>query len=321
MLRGSFVVLCVSSCAIAVAQESAQFNIGGKVIDESSPTPLVGARVILELWANVPPTTTFTTQSGLFSFSGVGRKNALAGRLIITRRNYDRAEVAVDASANKPFEIRLKRQPSQPATREQREGVVRSQPLQSFPTANWSGWVRVCSADLTPDERIGVTTFQLLGDRRCASWGECREVVHTDRQACWEFRVQGHNEWRFPSGAATQGELKYEIIRTIDPEAAQSTITQLWIQFRDSNRGQFAIGLVERLRQAGIKVAGIDRIDKPYEDAVKYFHEEDRERAERVLAETSAYRSSAGLPLALRLQFIPDFGNDVPLHHIELWIH
>jgi hypothetical protein len=199
------------------AQESAPFNFGGRIVDKSNGTPVPGARVILELWTKVPPLTTFTTPSGLFSFSAVGQKNALSGRIIITKRNYDRTAVNVDVSSGKPPEIAINRQQLPSATVERRSGIARSQPIQSFPSANWSGWFPVCSNDdLKADEHITVASFRLVGDRQCASWGECRETVHTDRRVCWEFRVQGHNEWIFPRGSATtQGELSYEVVRTI----------------------------------------------------------------------------------------------------------
>ncbi len=61
--------------------------------------------------------------------------------------------------------------------------------------ANFSGWYEMCA---TPPED-GYTTeyvyFSLVGDRSCGAWSECRPVTQTPTKVCYDFRMQGHNEW------------------------------------------------------------------------------------------------------------------------------
>lgn len=71
--------------------------------------------------------------------------------------------------------------------------------------SNFSNWYRVCSSPPPPGYKVASAEFKLSGDRQCNAWSECRQVVQTDDQVCWEFRLQGHDEWFPPRPAKSEG--------------------------------------------------------------------------------------------------------------------
>lgn len=41
-------------------------------------------------------------------------------------------------------------------------------------------------------------SFELVGDRRCNAWSECRQTEKSPTRVCYSFRMQGHSEWTGP---------------------------------------------------------------------------------------------------------------------------
>jgi len=90
--------------------------------------------------------------------------------------------------------------------------VFSSGPRISGASANFSPWYRLCSEALQSPAKIVSSRFSLSGDRSCGGWANCRAVIETELQVCWEFQMQGHNEWPYPGQAFSEGILTIEYI-------------------------------------------------------------------------------------------------------------
>lgn len=90
-----------------------------------------------------------------------------------------------------------------------------SAPVPSGSGSNWSNWAELCSGSLPPNAVIVSASFALSGDRSCGAWSECRQTSQTPTQVCYQFRMQGHNEWPAPGQALSVGNLKITISRPI----------------------------------------------------------------------------------------------------------
>ena len=78
--------------------------------------------------------------------------------------------------------------------------VYQSAPKPSGPSKQFGPWNELCSTDdgLAPNFIIKAQHFELTGDRQCNAWSECRQTVNSPRRVCYEFRMQGHEEWTGP---------------------------------------------------------------------------------------------------------------------------
>lgn len=303
-------------------------NFGGVVLDARTQTPVPSARVILEIWSKDEPQTTFTNSSGVFSFTvSVGEK-AWPGRILIYDPNHIRLERAVQVSSeSKPEGVIL--QPLYVSSTQAERRIVMSPLIQSFPGASWSPWIDVC-AYAGPNEKIGgVVQFRLVGgDRSCGAWSECRERIHDSQNICWQFRVQGHDEWRGPfgvtlnrSGPPNQGILEYEVLRTVEAPPQEGQSGTVAIHFSGMENAQIVETLGTLLAKSGFRVLNIERIDKRYGSSVKYFHDDDKPVAEQVQAvakATLAGRQTISLPV---LDGVKGLENKARLKYVEVWLH
>lgn len=96
--------------------------------------------------------------------------------------------------------------------------LFRSGPKLSGVKKEFSGWYELCSGPLPRDSIIESDEFTLSGDRACGAWAECREErdKRTSSQVCWQFRLQGHDEWPGSGQAASEGILRITISRPKD---------------------------------------------------------------------------------------------------------
>jgi hypothetical protein len=86
--------------------------------------------------------------------------------------------------------------------------VFTSGPKPSGLGKDWSDWYELCSDAQSPDYVIRSVDFALRGDRACDSWAECKEVRQTTDVVCYQFRLQGHEEWRPPHPSFTEAILR-----------------------------------------------------------------------------------------------------------------
>jgi hypothetical protein len=77
--------------------------------------------------------------------------------------------------------------------------VYRSGPKPSGAGKDFSPWWSQCS-DEPPANGYLIESehFELVGDRQCGAWSECKKVSQTPTKVCYEFRMQGHDEWTGP---------------------------------------------------------------------------------------------------------------------------
>ncbi len=85
--------------------------------------------------------------------------------------------------------------------------VYRSGPKLSGAGRAFSSWYRVCSDPPPKKYGFGRIDFRLEGDRGCGAWAECRGLDGSRGEACWEFRLQGHEELPPPGQALSEGVL------------------------------------------------------------------------------------------------------------------
>jgi hypothetical protein len=121
-------------------------------------------------------------------------------------------------SGYKQHDIRLS--PSQPvavlppppaqSTETRAQRVFSSGPRLSGSGSAFSDWHTLCSDGLPGNARIISVTFALSGDRRCGAWANCRESERTANRVCYQFQMQGHNEWPAPGQASSEGILTVE---------------------------------------------------------------------------------------------------------------
>jgi hypothetical protein len=93
--------------------------------------------------------------------------------------------------------------------------VIRSGPRLSGARKAFSEWYELCSGELPRNSTIDTADFSLSGDRSCGAWADCREKTdkRTASQVCWEFRLQGHDEWPASGQAMSEGVLRIVILR------------------------------------------------------------------------------------------------------------
>jgi hypothetical protein len=69
---------------------------------------------------------------------------------------------------------------------------------------NFSAEYELTSAPPRAGYKIGSYTYSLAGDRGCNAWSTCRASVQGDRVG-FRFSLQGHDEWRPPGQAKSEG--------------------------------------------------------------------------------------------------------------------
>jgi hypothetical protein len=88
--------------------------------------------------------------------------------------------------------------------------VFSSGPRLSGSGANFSDWYTLCSEGIPRTARIVSASFALSGDRRCGSWANCKESERSENHVCYQFQMQGHNEWPGAGQASSEGILTVE---------------------------------------------------------------------------------------------------------------
>jgi hypothetical protein len=101
-------------------------------------------------------------------------------------------------------------QPS-PATSIQttQEASVSSGPKPSGLSNAFSAPYELCTDKIPDGMKILKQQFTLSGDRTCGSWSTCTLTTDTPARVCWQFTLQGHDEWFPPRPAFSSGMLKY----------------------------------------------------------------------------------------------------------------
>lgn len=91
--------------------------------------------------------------------------------------------------------------------------VFTSGPKASGLGKSWSEWYELCSEPAAAAYVVSATDFALRGDRSCGAWSECRQTRQTSASVCYQFRLQGHDEWFPPRPAFSEGILRVTFVR------------------------------------------------------------------------------------------------------------
>lgn len=88
------------------------------------------------------------------------------------------------------------------------EKLFQSGPKTSGSMKSFSGPYVLCSEPAPAGYAVVDAQFYLSGDRQCNAWSTCRQTEQTESRVCWEFTLQGHNEWAPPGQAFSEGFLR-----------------------------------------------------------------------------------------------------------------
>jgi hypothetical protein len=189
------------------------------VLDDTEPTGIVNAAVSITGSGVVQNDVTDMVGKHIFALD-----TSLAGKDIVVRANkagYHAGELQnIVPPKDGGTTLRLvKLRPPVPVpvasnpTRVSESLSFSSGPKPSGSRKDFSGWYELCSGALPSGSAIESVSFVLAGDRSCGAWAECREKERTSSRACWEFRLQGHDEWPGSGQANSEGTLRLQISR------------------------------------------------------------------------------------------------------------
>jgi hypothetical protein len=195
------------------ARKAKAVRVRGRVLDSVTGKPIAEAHL------KMLPTETgswSTDERGQFAFwipSNVG------SRVEIEREQY--ASVAVDLRGGFLGDIPLGRLASSewqlggpgdvmPASQLVAPAIVTadSGPRFSGNGYAWSAWYRLGVGKAPAGYTIQKVEFWLSGDRGCGAWAECRELLRSDSEVVWKFRLRGHDEVGAPRKAVSIGHLR-----------------------------------------------------------------------------------------------------------------
>lgn len=119
----------------------------------------------------------------------------IQGPAVAIRRRWGAIELTMEPDGRVPTP------PADPAPAPLPEvsAVYRSGPRPSGAGKDFGPWWTQCSEDPPASGYVIKSEhFELVGDRQCGAWSECQQVSRTPAKACYQFRMQGHDEWGGP---------------------------------------------------------------------------------------------------------------------------
>ncbi len=189
------------------------FQLQGRVLDGSTGKPIEEAHVsilqsALGVWS--------TDEQGRFAF---WIPDNIDKRIRIERERYQ--AVSLDATYGFVADIRLKPLPPGggppngsseliPASQSVAPAIITANSGQKVSGVGhrWSPWYRLVVGKAPGGYTIQRVEFWLTGDRACGLWAECRELIRSDNEVSWEFRLQGHDEVGAPRKTFSAGHIR-----------------------------------------------------------------------------------------------------------------
>lgn len=74
--------------------------------------------------------------------------------------------------------------------------------------AGWSKWYRLAVGKAPKGYTVQKVEFWLTGAQTCGVLAECRELVRTDDEVLWEFRLQGNSELGAANKVDSEGHIR-----------------------------------------------------------------------------------------------------------------
>lgn len=94
-------------------------------------------------------------------------------------------------------------------TREVRSGPVWSGEGKAFSNN------RLCSGPAPAGYILKDVQFRLVGDRSCGAWSICKQTQLTRQTVCYDFSLQGHDEWVGLRKATSEGVLTLHYVKAV----------------------------------------------------------------------------------------------------------
>lgn len=94
----------------------------------------------------------------------------------------------------------------------------------------------------------------------------------------------------------------------------------VYIQYRGSVPRSLAEQVRARLAELGFHAPGVERIDRDFDNSVRYFHADDASAAEELARRAGALLAERGCPADFPVQDMTRGGFAVPRGQVELWI-
>lgn len=142
-----------------------------------------------------------------------------------------------------------------------------------------------------------------------------------------QLRLASDSLARTQTQLATYG----DVVRRQNPALAQAAarvardsaaaVRVVYIQFRGSLSRATANALRARLNASGFNAPGVERIDRPYGNSVRYFHPEDEAAARELAQAASAFFAELRCPATFEPQNKAAGGAGVPQGQLEIWIN
>ena len=174
-----------------------------------------------------------------------------------------------------------------------------------------------------------VLATQRLGNSRSELRQVSQEVSakHDELQRMQtELRSATDSLVRIREGFATYRAVVREQVPAVDVAAAEvardsaTTARVVYIQFRGTISRDLVNELRARINGAGYNAPGVERIDRSFATAVKYFHPEDEALAAEIARQTREFFAGRRCPLSISPKDASGSGLRAPVGQVEVWI-
>jgi hypothetical protein len=296
-------------------------SINIRVLDEKTKQPVNDSWVLVKA---PQPATGYTDSQGLVAIPLKGESDHKT-QVTVSAPGYEQQSVEVRAGHSAELNQILIRPTGKAIVAAGNWKQVTGNPVLSGAGASFSPWHVTCSAEVPPGMAIAAKSdFNLTGDpeRSCGVWAECRLKEAHPARVCWEFRVQGYSERPFPGQTKVRGLLRYQLIPAQESEQAQPKNGLVYIQFSGEEHRDEMSRLRSRFLERGISAPGVERIDRHFKPAVRYFRKDDLALAEEVAKIALAFLNSGrshGIQ-KLHAELVPGYGSRSRPGTIELWL-
>ena len=203
----------------AKVEEAKKIRYTVNVLDQLDNSGVEVASLVMRIGSTTLAGT--TDRAGVYTFILDDSLAGAEGTIGLAKADYRDVETPISVPTTRgTLTVRLVRSnppPPQPIasapSRVSDVAVFSSGARESGSMSNFSQWYELCSGKLPPGSIIEQAAFTLSGDRSCGAWAECREKERTPTRVCWEFRMQGHNEWLPPGQARSEGQMRVQFSR------------------------------------------------------------------------------------------------------------
>lgn len=256
-------------------------NVTGKVVGKRGTDAIGGAQILIRIGDNAGVVTRYTNEKGSY-FAVLGPQPKQQNIEI-----YARAHGFVSGSTREvggqttvaDFTLSPMSDTETSVAVPVTTAQFRTGPIPSGFGSAWSPPHRLCAdRPPLPGYRVRDVRFELVGDRSCGAWAECRETLRSETESCFEFRFQGHSEDVFRPIGVAEGVLSVVYERTPVGRDAGT----VFLTYASEDMTKDVIDVVDNLRRAGNRVPDPLLVPGSYRSVVRVFRESEAQMAEQV---------------------------------------